>query len=129
MLLLAPAARAASVVVTIHGVRNAVGEVRVAICPEAEFTKPACPWHGHAPARAGDVTVEILDVPPGVYAAEAFHDENGDRKVNRDFFGRPTEGIGFSNDAKMTFGPPSFADARFTLGTARVEIGFGVRYF
>lgn len=125
----AQAAQAATVIVTVHGVRNATGEVRVAICREAEFTKPTCPWHGHAPARKGDVTVEIADVPPGVYAAEAFHDENGDRKVNKDFLGRPMEGIGFSNDAKMKFGPPSFEDARFTLGTAKVAIGFSLRYF
>ncbi len=41
----------------------------------------------------------------------------------------PTEGIGFSNDAKMRFGPPSFADAAFTLGAAGGQIALALRYY
>ena len=44
---------------------------------------------------------------PGVYAAQAFHDENMNDKVDRNVLGLPTVGIGFSNDAPFRFGERS----------------------
>ena len=50
----------------------------------------------------------IKDLSPGEYAFKYFHDENNDEKINTNFLGIPKEGYGFSNNAKGTFGPPSF---------------------
>ncbi len=126
---LAPGARAATVEVTVAGVRNGLGEVRVAICTEDEFLQPTCTHIGQAPARDGDVVVRIEGVPPGTWAAQAFHDEDRDGKIGRNLLGIPTEGLGFSNDARFRFGPPSFADAAFQLGSAGGRIRFSLRYF
>jgi uncharacterized protein (DUF2141 family) len=53
-------------------------------------------------------------VPAGDYAIAVFQDENSNGKLDRNFMGIPKEGVGASNDAKGSFGPPKFADARFS---------------
>ena len=121
-------AQAASVTVTVTGVRDSRGVVRVAICPRAEFLHPHCPYVGRAPAESGSVAVTIDDVPPGVYAAEAFQDANDNGNLDRNWLGLPKEGMGFSNDAPMRFGPPRFDDAAFVLGIGHAGIAFRLRY-
>jgi uncharacterized protein (DUF2141 family) len=128
-LLLSGPASAATILVTVHGVRNDHGQVRVAICPASAFLQPKCPWFGSAPAHPGDVRVTIAQVPPGTYAAEAFHDEDDNGKLERSFFGLPEEGMGFSNDAPMHFGPPKFDAASFQVRGADAEIAFKLKYY
>jgi uncharacterized protein (DUF2141 family) len=122
-------AQAASVTVTVSGIRDNRGVVRVAICPRADFLKPRCPYFALSPSEAGSVTVTINGVPPGVYAAQAYQDANDNSILDRNWLGLPKEGMGFSRDAPMRFGPPSFADADFTLGAADAAIAFRLRYF
>jgi uncharacterized protein (DUF2141 family) len=64
----------------------------------------------------GDV-VEITFAPlkPGTYAIKAFHDLNGDGKMNTNPFGIPTEPYAFSNDASGVMGPPGWTDAAFEV--------------
>jgi uncharacterized protein (DUF2141 family) len=52
----------------------------------------------------------VEGVPPGTYAVQAFHDEDGDGTLDRRGFW-PSEGLGFSRDAPMRMGPPRFGDA------------------
>lgn len=110
-------------------VRSERGHVRVAVCPKASFLQASCAWHAAAPARAGSVVVMVPGVPPGVYAVQAFLDENDDGKINRNLLGIPKEGIGFSRDAPMRFGPPSFGDAAVTVGAAGAAVSLRLRYF
>jgi uncharacterized protein (DUF2141 family) len=60
-------------------------------------------------------TCAFPNVTPGDYAIELFHDENGNGKLDTGFMGIPSEGFGASNDAPEKFGPPKYADARFTV--------------
>jgi uncharacterized protein (DUF2141 family) len=130
LLIAAPAGAETGVLeVTITGVHSAKGHVLVAVCDEATFLAPTCTYHGRVPAQAGSVTVRLTGVPPGVYAAQAYQDENDNGKIDRNFLGMPEEGIGFSNDAPMRFGPPKFGDAAFRLTTAGGVIRFGLRYY
>jgi len=122
-------ARGSTVLVTVVGVRNSHGHVRVAICSKADFLKPHCAYTGNAPSGPGDVQVTVTNVPPGTYAAQAFHDENDNERIDRNIFGIPTEGIGFSNNARMFFGPPRFDAAAFGVGAATLRITFSIRYF
>jgi uncharacterized protein (DUF2141 family) len=130
-LLLASPARAESGVleVTVTGVRSTKGHVLVAVCDKATFLAPSCTYHGRVPSKVGSVTVRLTGIPPGTYAAQAFQDANDNGKVDQNFFGMPLEGIGFSNDAPILFGPPQFSDAAFQLTAAGGSIHFGLRYF
>ena len=119
----------APVVVQVANVRNGVGRVHVALCPKDKFLATTCPYEASAPAHPGVTTVVIDHVPPGEWAAQAFHDENGNQEIDRGLFGIPKEGVGFSRDAKIVFGPPKWHDAVFTHGAEKQVIGFKLRYF
>ncbi len=67
-------------------------------------------------------------VAPGDYAASVFHDENGNGKLDRNFMGMPKEGVGASNDAAGSFGPPKFDDARFSYKGGAQSLTIHVRY-
>ena len=60
-------------------------------------------------------TVLIKNVKPGQYAIRFFHDENSNGKMDTGTFGIPTEGYGFSNDARGFMGPPDLEDQLFEV--------------
>lgn len=122
-------AHAATVLADVVGVRNGHGHVLVALCTKATFLRPHCPWRGEAPAAAGTVRVRIENVPAGLYAAQAFHDEDDNGKLERSMLGLPKEAMGFSNDARLRMGPPRFDDAAFTVAPAGTTITFHLRYY
>lgn len=68
-------------------------------------------------ATGDSVTAIIPDVPAGKYAVAAYADSNNNGKQDTNFFGKPTELYGFSNDARAMFGPPDYAEALFEVGT------------
>ncbi len=53
------------------------------------------------------------ELPFGEYAIKLFHDENMDGELDSNFLGIPTEDYGFSNNARGTFGPADYDDAKF----------------
>ena len=57
----------------------------------------------------------IRDLKPGKYSFKFFHDENKNKELDTNWLGIPKEGIGFSNNAKATFGPPSFDETVFEI--------------
>ena len=61
--------------------------------------------------ESGAMTFTI-DLPDGEYALAFLHDVNEDGKLNKNLIGIPTESYGFSNNARGTFGPPSFEEAK-----------------
>ena len=118
----------ATLAIDIGDVRNSSGNVHVDICPENRFLKDNCPFSGNAHASAGTTHVTVTGLPPGRYAAQVYHDENGNGAVDQGLFGIPEEGIGFSNDARIHLGPPKFADAAFDFEQSR-HIALKMRYF
>lgn len=69
----------------------------------------------YAPIVNGISTFRFDKLPSGTYAVACYHDENGNRQLDNNFFGVPTEGTGTSNNATGFFGPPKFRDAKFPL--------------
>lgn len=119
------AARAGTIRVEVDGLRSGDGLLRAAVCSRDEFLSSDCSFAGAGPADGGTVT--ITDVPPGTWAVQVFHDEDGDGDLDRRGL-RPLEGLGFSRDARMRLGPPRFRDAAFGLdGDAVVRLR--LRYF
>jgi len=57
----------------------------------------------------------IKNLTPGKYAFKYFHDENKNNILDLNWIGIPKEGFGFSNNAKGTFGPPSFEKTIFEV--------------
>ena len=128
-LLLSLATATGSLSVQVDNVRNAKGVVHVDICPKDRFLGESCPYSGDAQAHPGTVTVVVAGVPAGQYAAQAFHDENGNRDIDRALFGIPKEGVGFSRNARIVFSPPKWRDAVFGHQARAEMIRFALRYF
>lgn len=106
-------ARASDLTVQLQGVENTNGKLMIAVYQGAAgFLKQE---HAIAAvildaARAGQ-GITLRDLPAGDYAAAVFHDADGNGKMNTNLIGIPTEGFGFSNNARGTMGPPEFAAA------------------
>ena len=122
-----PGAAPGSVQVHVANVRDASGHVRVSLCTEQTFLRD-CPYVGTVVARPGTVTVVLTGVPPGEYAAQAFHDDDSSGKLERPLFGFPRKGFGFSRDAPFRFGPPRFADAAVRIGAEGGKVVVNLRY-
>ena len=111
--------------IEVDGLRSDRGVVRAAVCARGEFLQPTCSHGGATAAGSGAVVVD--GVPDGTWAVQVFHDEDGDGDLDRRGL-RPAEGMGFSRDARMRFGPPRFGDAAFGFaGDATVRLT--MRYF
>jgi len=108
-------ALATDVSVEITGAASSKGQVLVALYNEETFLKKPLKTLRIDLAPGTAVTGVFRDVPEGTYAVVAFHDENGNSKVDRNLIGIPTEKIGFTNNPTL-WGPPRFSDAKFVLG-------------
>ena len=123
------AARAAELTVTIDNVRDDKGVVRLSVYASPdEWPDKSTKGHDQVkPAKAGPVTFKF-NLPPGVYAVNAFHDEDNSGKFKTNFIGLPLEGYGFSNDAHATYKAPSFEQCYFQLLPAGGVIHFSLVY-
>ena len=124
-------AYSADLTVEVRGIRSGDGRLYVAVhAPQTRDTFPA--GEGVAAfrqdAQVGALRFVVRDLPPGQYAVNAFHDENDNGELDTNLFGIPTEGYGFTNDPKTTFGPPDFEDAAVDLGDASELAVMTMRY-
>jgi uncharacterized protein (DUF2141 family) len=65
--------------------------------------------------NAKTYTYKFKDLPQDTYALAIYHDENNNRKLDKNLFGAPVEAYGFSNNARETFSAPSFDSAKIKL--------------
>lgn len=104
--------------VNLKGFKSTAGSVEVVLFDQAAAF-PKNPEKAIARRRAtldnSSARVEFRDVAPGTYAVAAYHDINGNGRMDTNFLGIPKEPTGASNDAKGRMGPPSFKDAQFIV--------------
>jgi uncharacterized protein (DUF2141 family) len=128
---LAGAATAAgSLTVTVVGLRSAQGQVVACLTAQPQ-TFPDCDRDPAARAvkvPAGTtVELDFGEVQPGRYAISLFHDENGNGRLDKRLM-MPREGYGFSRDAPVVMGPPSFAKAAFPVDGHAQHQSIRMRY-
>ena len=83
-----------------------------------------------APISGGQAVGVFGDLAPGTYALAIYHDENDNRRFDRNAVGVPLEGYGFSNDARpVLFVPPSFADAAVSVPAEGAAIAIRMTYW
>ncbi len=113
--------------VVFPGLSDNAGRVRIALVN----TKPGYKdeeKHGFrlADAEVKDRTARhtFADVPFGIYSIKAYHDQNGDERLNKNLFGVPQEPYGFSNDVRGRWGPPAYERTlfRFLIDGSQIAI-------
>jgi uncharacterized protein (DUF2141 family) len=65
-----------------------------------------------SPIKGGN-TFTITDIPSGVYAVAIFQDNNGNGKLDKNFFGVPKEPFAFSNNIVPKLSTPGFDECKF----------------
>lgn len=124
------AARAGKLTVTIEGLHSSWGQLMVAIFSPSENFPDGdyADQYVKRRASAGPVTVVFDGLRPGRYALAAYHDENGNGKLDTTFFGWPTEGYALSNGVRLAFHRPTFSEAAFTLDASDRAITLHIGY-
>jgi uncharacterized protein (DUF2141 family) len=114
--------------VSIHvsGLKTRSSNLYVAVFDSEEgFPKPE---HSRTtttiPVDAASVEFSLSLPDSSTTGIAIFQDLNGDGKLTKNGFGLPIEPYGFSNNARSTFGPPSFSQAAFKVSekTSPIEI-------
>ena len=118
--------------VTILNIRNSTGTVACALFESAEgfpteYLRSATNVMV-IKIRKAQARCDFEDIPPGTYAMAVVHDENMNGKLDANWLGAPTEGYGFSNDAKVLLGAPSFSAASFMYDGRNVDLTMSLHY-
>lgn len=124
-----PAASAMELEIVVAGLRNQNGSLLVALYKDAESYLNEEDYYRRVviPANSASLLGVIRDLPAGVYAIAVLHDENDNNKMDTRFF-IPREGYGFSNNVKVRFRTPSFADTSFEVGEKRIRLAIELQY-
>lgn len=116
--------------VAVTGLRDARGQVLACLTAQARAF-PNCAKDPAARklvvSARGEVVLDFAGLAPGRYAIALVHDENGNGKMDMMVF-MPREGFGFSRDAPVRMGPPSFASAAFAVAGEAQRQTIRIRY-
>jgi uncharacterized protein (DUF2141 family) len=120
-----------TVVVRVGPLRNANGSLGCRLHPSGE---------GFPMDATGTVTRRVkLDgttarcdfenVAPGTYAVVVHHDENDNKKFDKNLLGVPLEGYGVSNNRTYALSAPRWAESKFVVGRGtNPKLAISVRY-
>ena len=110
--------------VAISGMKNEKGDVKVALFNSKESFEGSGPAFRSARAeiKHGRSGCDFSGIPFGIYALKVYHDENGNGKLDKNAMGQPRERYGFSNNARNTFGPAGFDQAKFLFEKTEMTI-------
>jgi uncharacterized protein (DUF2141 family) len=117
--------------VKFEGLRSAKGMIRACLTrdPKLFLNCDKDPASLKASVAAGpNAHMDFSALPPGDYVLMVMHDENSNNKLDT-MFGIPREGVGFSRNPAMSFGPPKYEAAKFHIGGGASELTVKLKYF
>ena len=115
---------------TFTGLRSAKGVLLVCITADPAYF-PDCtddPDKRFLTVPATKPVLNVTGLRAARYAVSVHHDENGNDKLDT-FAGIPKEGIGFSRNPRITFGPPGFDKVALAIGPGVTAQTVKMRYF
>lgn len=117
VLSMASVSSAHTLTVNITKLRSQSGSILVSVYNKAEgFPKqPETAYLKMKISTAQAAKLVLKDIPSGTYAVAVAHDENNNEKIDTGFLGIPKEGIGFSRNPSITFGPPKFKESAYLV--------------
>lgn len=130
-LLTAASPASGEVVIDVTNLRSAKGVVLACMTTNPKIF-PKCrkdpnSYSAKVPASSAG-KLRFKGVKPGRYAIALLHDENSNGKADRALSMIPKEGFGFSRDAKVRMGPPSFKSAAFNYEGTGAKLTIKMRY-
>lgn len=116
----------------VDGLRNSTGVVGSVIFaspggwPE-DTSKSVHHWPTEIPPGEHKATA-TWDLPPGDYGVAVIHDENRNRRLDRNFLSIPKEGFGFANNPHVGLSAPPFSAAIVHVTCPVTEISVHLIY-
>ena len=110
----------------VDGLRNSAGVVGAAIFKSADgwpedMSKSFRHWPTPIATGAHEATAVMENLSPGDYGLVVIHDENGNQKMDRNFFGIPKEGFGFANNPHVGLSAAPFSASIVHVGCPVTE--------
>lgn len=123
-------AHAAELDVEVTGAHNTRGAVICGLFDRAEtFRKVGMQIaEARSAISGGKARCRFTGLAPGRYAVAAFHAENGETEPSYGLFGKPRQGVAFTNNPSITFGPPRFDEAAINVGPDFTTVMITLRY-
>lgn len=103
--------------ISVQGVRNAKGALTIMLYGDRDdvfLKKGGRLARIRVPAARGVVQACMAAPKAGSYAISLYHDEDGNKKLTKNWFGLPIEGYGFSRNAAVTYRLPELDEAVIT---------------
>jgi uncharacterized protein (DUF2141 family) len=118
------ASGAAELEVRISGLAEPLGQVGCALYAAAtgfpmDNTTARVLW---LPASAKALVCRFAALPEGSYAVSVGHDLNGNKRIDTNLIGLPTEQWGVSNNVRPRLRAPRFDEALFKLAAGPEEV-------
>lgn len=117
--------------VVVSGIKDNAGTIRCGLFNSADkFPKSGQEMMGvEAPIANGQATCTFNNVPaPATYAVAYFKAAPGQTKMNTGFMGMPQDPYGFSRNATIGMGPPSFSSAAYAYNGGAVTFPATITY-
>jgi uncharacterized protein (DUF2141 family) len=128
------AGETSTLVVNVTGLRNAKGKVDALL-----FVRPqGFPDDDSKAIDKDEVPIDpktlsarivFKDVPRGFAAVTVLHDENMNRKIDKNFIGIPKEGYGTSNNPRKAKRNPRWDEAKFSITRPQETIPIRLIYW
>jgi uncharacterized protein (DUF2141 family) len=127
-------AATSTLIVNVTGLRNAKGKVDALLFVHPEgfpeddkkaFDKDEVPID----PKTMSAQIVFTDVPRGFAAVTVLHDENMNRKMDKNFLGIPKEGYGTSNNPKKAAHDPKWIEGRFPVNLPKETIQIKLIYW
>ncbi len=97
---------------------SATGAIMVALYDQATYNGGQPVRVAQVDVAAGQHSVTFENLAAGDYGVKAFHDLNGNGRMDTNPFGMPVEPYAFSNNAVGNMGPAGWDRAKFAVSGA-----------
>lgn len=97
------------------------GTVMISVFNSEATYSGGAPVAATALSASGPVVAVFENLPAGDYAVKAFHDVNGNGRMDTNPFGMPVEPYAFSNNARGNMGPAGWDRAHFAVSGATAQ--------
>lgn len=110
--------------VKINNIQHSKGEIRMALYNHAEkFTKIDKTYrYACITPTKDELFYEFKNLEEGNYAICLFQDENGNKKLDKNYLGIPTESYAFSNNIRPRFSAPTFQECSTYLDKNKIFV-------
>ncbi|CEJ45069.1 DUF2141 domain-containing protein [Umezakia ovalisporum] len=110
--------------VEVDGLRNTQGQVCVSVFSSSQGFPNNRNRVFKRQCKVAEKSLRVIfdNLEAGSYAVAVMHDQNNDESLNRNQFGMPIEGFGFSGNPEVRTSAPKFKDAAFLLAGVNTVI-------